>query len=550
MFVDTSKSKINGKVYVRHLIRDSYRDNGVVKHRTIANISKCTDEEIKAIKLGLKHKADLRQVGSIKGKFKTEQGLSVGAVWTLFETAKKLGIVKALGQSENGKLALWQVLARVIDQGSRLSAVRLAGTHAACDILGLGKFNEEDLYDNLDWLTENQEKIEDNLVKIHYQDKQPELFLYDVTSSYFEGTENELAMFGYNRDGKRGKKQIVIGLLCDKNGEPLSVEVFEGNTQDPKTVSSQVKKIAERFGGVAITLVGDRGMIKSKEIEDILDHSFHYITAITKPQIEKMLTQNIFGMSLFDQTIAEVETDDGTRYVLRRNPVRAEEIRKTRTDKLNVISKLIEAKNEYLQLHPKAMESVSTNAITKKLSRLKIAWATVVCVDRTISLVQDEIKLGEVSKLDGCYVLKTDLSKETTSKEVVHARYKDLAFVESAFRDSKTEHLQLRPIYVRLSTRTRGHVLVVMLAYKIIRHLANSWVTLDKTVEEGIAELTQLCATSVTFADHVSYNAIPIPRASSIELLRLAEINLPAVLPSTNVIVSTKKKLPKNRRNA
>ncbi len=272
--------------------------------------------------------------------------------------------------------------------------------------------------------------------------------------------------------------------------------------------------------------------------------------AITKPQIEKMLTQNIFGMSIFDQTIAEVETDDGTRYVLRRNPVRAEEIRKTRTDKLNVISKLIEAKNEYLQLHPKAMESVSTNAITKKLSRLKIAWATVVCVDRTISLVQDEIKLGEVSKLDGCYVLKTDLSKETTSKEVVHARYKDLAFVESAFRDSKTEHLQLRPIYVRLSTRTRGHVLVVMLAYKIIRHLANSWVTLDKTVEEGIAELTQLCATSVTFADHVSYNAIPIPRASSIELLRLAEINLPAVLPSTNVIVSTKKKLPKNRRNA
>jgi transposase len=549
MFVDTSKSKQNGKIYVRHLIRDSYRDKGTVKHRTIANISQCTAEEIKAIKLGLKHKGALGQVGSIKGSFRTEQGLSVGAVWTLFETAKKLGIVKALGQSENGKLALWQVLARVIDQGSRLSAVRLAGTHAACDILGLEKFNEDDLYKNLDWLTENQSKIEDNLVKGLYPNREPELFLYDVTSSYFEGTENELAMFGYNRDGKRGKKQIVIGLLCDKDGEPLSVEVFEGNTQDPKTVSSQLKKIAERFGGVAITLVGDRGMIKSKEIEDILDHSFHYITAITKPQIEKMLKQNIFKMSLFDQTIAEVETDDGTRYVLRRNPVRADEIRKTRADKLNVIMKLIKSKNEYLQLHPRATESASTNEVTRKLSRLKVAWAKAEFADRTISLVHDEALLSELSKLDGCYVLKTDLSKDVASKEIVHARYKDLAFVESAFRDSKTEHLQLRPIYVRLTTRTRGHVLVVMLAYKIIRHLANAWITLDKTVEEGVAELAQLCATSVIFSD-VCYNAVPAPRATSSELLKLADVIMPAALPSKNVKVSTRKRLPENRRIA
>lgn len=550
MFVDTSKSKQNGKVYIRHLIRDSRRHKGVVKHRTIANISGCDAAEISAIKLALKHKGDLAQLGSLKASVKTEQGLSVGAIWALFETAKELGIADALGRTQQGKLALWQVLARIIDHGSRLSAVRLAGTHAACDILGLDKFDEDDLYQNLDWLTENQVKIESRLVKTIYKMKAPELFLYDVTSSYFEGMNNELAMFGYNRDGKRGKKQIVIGLLCDSAGEPLSVEVFEGNTQDPKTFANQVRKVAERFGGADVTFVGDRGMIKSKEIQDLLDHRFHYITAITKPQIETLLKQDVIQMSLFDQTIAEVETEDGIRYVLRRNPVRAEEIRKTRADKLRVIMNLIEAKNAYLKEHPRAGVTVNSNEVARKLARLKITWATAESKDRVIHLAQDENVLKDISKLDGCYVLKTDLSHAAASKETVHSRYKDLALVESAFRDCKTVHLEARPIYVRLASRTRGHIFVVMLAYKIIRHLAARWITINKTVEEGIAELAQLCATVVAIADDVSYNAIPIPRPSSAELLKLAEVIMPGALPYTGTTVSTKKKLQENRRQA
>jgi len=215
-----------------------------------------------------------------------------------------------LGPTRAGKLALWQVIARVIDQGSRLSVVRLAGSHTACDVLNLGKFNEDDLYDNLYWLWENQAKIEDRLFEKRNgmkrnEDKQ-QLFLYDVTSSYLEGTENKLAAFGYGRDGKKGKRQIVIGLLCDETGIPLSIEVFKGNTKDPATFGSQVRKVVERFGGGEVTFVGDRGMIKSGQIEDLNKEGFHYITAITKPQIEKLLKTGVIQMELFDQDLAEV----------------------------------------------------------------------------------------------------------------------------------------------------------------------------------------------------------------------------------------------------
>jgi transposase len=218
-----------------------------------------------------------------------KQGVSFGAVWTVYHVARRLGIEKALGTTREGKLALWQVIARVIDQGSRLSAVRLAMSHAACDVLGLGPFDEDTLYENLDWLAGAQASIEDRLYAQRIKPQPINLFLYDVTSSYFEGTHNALAAFGYNRDGKKGKMQIVIGLLCDEDGYPVSIEVFPGNTHDPHTLAVQLTKVQARFGVQAITFVGDRGMIKGQQIEDLAQQGFHYITAITKPQIEKLL---------------------------------------------------------------------------------------------------------------------------------------------------------------------------------------------------------------------------------------------------------------------
>ena len=190
---------------------------------------------------------------------------------------------------------MWQVIARVLDQGSRLSAVRLAKRYDASAVLDFDRgFNEDDLYSNLTWLAEHQEGIENRLFAQRRSGEPPELFLYDVTSSYLEGEHNELADWGYSRDKKRGKKQIVIGLLCDDEGDPVSPEVFTGNTSDLSTFESQVKKAAHRFGCERVTFVGDRGMIKSGQIEDLSEAGFHYITAITKSQIRSLIKQGVF----------------------------------------------------------------------------------------------------------------------------------------------------------------------------------------------------------------------------------------------------------------
>jgi hypothetical protein len=256
MHLDISTLQRNGRTYKRVLLRTSYRENGKVKKRTLANLSACSDEEIEAIQLALRHKHDLAQVGSVEEALSMQQGPSVGAVWLVYQVARRLGIATALGHSREGKLALWQVIARVINQGSRLSAVRLAGHHAACDVLDLAPFHEEHLYANLDWLHAHQVELENKLFRKASAGQSTELFLYDVTSSYLEGEKNPLAAFGYNRDGKKGKRQSVIGLLCDHKGTPLSIEVFAGNTQDTQTFASQVSKVAERFGGGAAAIPG------------------------------------------------------------------------------------------------------------------------------------------------------------------------------------------------------------------------------------------------------------------------------------------------------
>src|SRR5216683_1800138 len=173
-------------------------------------------------------------------------------------------------------------------------------------------------------------------------------------TSYLEGTQNALAAFGYNRDGKKGKRQIVIGLLCDEDGHPVSIEVFPGNTQDPRTVASQVEKLKGRFGVTAITFVGDRGMIKGQQVEDLAQHGFHDITAITKPQIDQLLRTGTWPMDLFDQELAEVLTDEGRRYVLRRHPLRAQEMRDTRHAKLATLQAHVAKQNQYLTDHPRA----------------------------------------------------------------------------------------------------------------------------------------------------------------------------------------------------
>ena len=306
------------------------------------------------------------------------------------------------------------------------------------------------------------------------KDIEPNLFLYDVTSSYLEGEKNELAQFGYNRDKKKGKRQIIVGLLCDNNGIPVAIEVFEGNTQDPQTVLSQIIKVRDRFGCQKVTFVGDRGMLKSVPIENLKKADFSYITAITKPQVETLLQEEVLQYGLFDENLCKVDSD-GIRYIFRRNPVRTLEIETTRANKLKRIKELLQQENVYLCEHPKAQVKTALGRIWVKIEQLKCEqWLTVSIPQegiRYLALSIDEKALEEVKRLDGCYVLKTDVPKEMSPKEEIHERYKDLEQVESAFRTCKTVSLELRPLHVRLSSSTRGHVFVVMLAYMIVQEL-------------------------------------------------------------------------------
>jgi hypothetical protein len=515
MYIDTSHITRGGKTYTRHLLRESYRAHGKVLHRTIANVSHCSAVEVEAMRLALRHKQDLENLGTIQDAITLKQGLSFGAVWTVYHVARRLGIERALGTTREGTLALWQVMARVIHQGSRLSAVRLAMSHAACDVLGLDTFDEDVLYENLDWLAEAQAAREDRLFVQHTKTQLVSLFLYDVTRSDVEGTQNALAAFGYNRDGKKGKQQIVIGLLCDEDGHPVSIEVFPGNTHDPHTVASQVAKLKGRFGVQAITFVGDRGMIKSQPIEDRAKQGFHAITAMTKPQMEKLLRTGTFPLELFEQELAEVLADEGVRYVLRRHPVRAQEVRKNRQAKLATLQALVAKHNHDLKEHPRADAQGALQKLVARATALRLSdWVELTFEERSLTLTVNASVQQEAAKLDGCSVRKTDLTPSQAHKELVHDRYKDLASVERAFRSCKTVHLEVRPLFLRLEARTRAHALVVMLAYQIIRYLASCWSAFDVTVEEGLHALTTLCLVEGAPHNAPSYHCIPTPRAS------------------------------------
>ena len=544
----TSKT---GKAYCSILLRESYREDGKVKNRTIASLTRCNPQEVAAIELALEHKDDLTVLTSLKDSVELQEGPSVGTVWTVYQIARRLGVHKALGTNFDGKLALWQVMARVIEQGSRLSAVRLAKVHAACDILQMQRgFDENDLYDNLKWLSHHQEMIEQRIFHSRCGAKEPKLFFYDVTSSYLEGENNQLAAYGYNRDKKQGKQQLVIGLLCDESGEPVSIDVFPGNTQDPQTVSSQIRKVTQRFGCHRVTFVGDRGMLKKKQTDALSEVDFYYITAITKPQIRTLMKAGIIQMEMFGERVYEVQ-QKGVRYILRRNPHRAKEIATTRLQKHQSIEQLVQQEKVYLKEHPRAQVSKAAERVHAKIQRLRVqSWLSVMPEpeSRTLCLVVDEATLEQSSLLDGCYVIKSDLPQSIADKQLIHDRYKELSEVERAFRTCKTEHLELRPVYVQTESSTRGHVLVVMLAYLVARELRRGWRAFDVTVLEGLAQLSTLCAMEMKVNGQGTCLRIPTPRQLSQELLKALEIQLPTVLPHKEIPVVTRKRLTKRRK--
>jgi hypothetical protein len=549
-----SKGK-RGKIYTSILLRESVRVGPTVKSKTLAVLTHLPAPVLAAIRQAVAQPADslAELAASANGALQLRQAESFGAVWTADQIARQLGLPQALGVTPAAALSYWQVLARVLRPGlSLLAMVRLARGCAAAALLGWRQpFTEDDLYANGAWLEGRHAVIERRLWQARPVAPQDQLFLYDVTSSYVEGDHNALADWGYNRDHKSGKKQLVVGLLTDSRGEPVSIQVYRGNTNDLKTFGDQVQKIKAELGGAGVTLVGDRGMIRTKQTTLAQQAGFHFITALTKPQIEKLLATQVFQLEFFEEQVHEVLGPDGQRWVLRRNPVRQAELQKTRTQKQQTLAAALAQANTYLQTHARAKLDTQRRQLTARLHKLKVQdWLAVTVQQKQLVLTADPKALAAASQLDGCYVVVTDLPSAQADAQTIHDRYKDLAYVERDFRTLKTGHLEIRPWYVCTEANTQAHALTAMLALKVRRHLERAWWPLEVTVEEGLRELEQLCVLELVHptSGQVVSRQVPQPSARQQQLLTALKLSLPSTVPAATVTVGTRKKINQARK--
>jgi len=500
------------------LLRESYREGSKVRTRSIANLTRWAPDRIAALERALKGEWDGWSSEMTSGEI-------FGVLLALKQLADQVGITRVLGTRVESRLALFLILARIAHGGSRLSAVRWAAQHAVEDVLGLGPFDEDDLYAALDWLASQQARIERELYQAHLQRRgqPPALVLYDVTSSYFEGECNELGQYGYNRDGKRGKLQIVIGLLTADDGEPLAVRVFEGNTADPATVASQITLLKEQFGVTEVVVVGDRGMIKTKGKEALAAEGWKYITALTDAQVRTLLKQGVLQVDLFDTPLCEVE-HDGKRLIVRRNEaVRVREERR-RQDKLEQLRQKIETRNQFVERSTRADPQKGLAALQGWVKRHKLAkFATLTLEERVIRCALDEAARAEEALLDGCYLLETNVAAAVMEAQTVDARYRDLQKVERNFRTVKTTFLEIRPIFLRKAVRTQAHVFVALLALKLTRRfeagLRQAFGTTEDdpaaiTVDDALVALGRL---TYLYQTHKGQRSVRLPRPDALQ---------------------------------
>ena len=533
MFIQRNTKRVGSKTYHSVLVVENFRQNKKVCRRVLANISKLPPQAIAAIDATLKG-GDLSSALISKDNISFQSGTNFGGLWAIKKIAESLSIPEVLGSSKNAMLVMIMICGRILTQGSRRHLKFWKEGQAVEEIFGVKNFDEDDLYAALDWLEENQENFENKLFQKRHKDKNLNLFLYDITSSYLEGQYNELAEYGYNRDGKKGKKQIVIGLLTDKEGYPLAIEVFEGNTSDSTTVDGQIKKLAERFGVKDVIFVGDRGMIKKTGIESLCANSWSYVTAITKPQIEKLLSDDVIQLGLFDNELVEV-VDKDVRYILRRNPIREKEIKANRDNKIQRVEKFLSELNVKLVEHPLAKEQTALKDLNEKINRLKLTKMIQVKVSgRILSLKKDEAAIAEISRLDGCYVIKTNVKKENLNTEEAHAVYKDLKFVEWAFRSMKTGFLEIRPLYHRKANRTRACASIAMFAYMILHHIHRKTAHIGIPLEPIVEKLDQIQIQKMTIGQQEIKTLPTILRDDQKIIMNALGLSLPKSLPQAN----------------
>ena len=486
------------------LLRESYRENGKVRKRTLANLSKLPPEAIEGLQTLLKGGA---AVSELSDSFTITRSLPHGHVAAVLGTAQRIDLPALLASkaSRERNLVLAMVVARIIAPGSKLATVRGFNCQTCSSTLGeqlgVSQADEDDLYAAMDWLLEQQAEIETRLGQKHLSEGR--LVLYDVSSSYFESHSCPLTQFGYNRDRKRGKPQIVFGLLCNAQGCPVAVEVFEGNQADPTTLPAQITKVRQRFGIHHVVWVADRGLLTDARIREDLRQvdGLDWISALTAVQIRGLVEQDDLQLSLFDQQdLVELTSAHypGERLMACRNPLLADARAQKREALLQAteveLNKIVAATQR--QKRPlKGADKIGIR-VGKVLNRFKVAkHFTLEIADESFAYQRDRSQIEAEAALDGIYIVRTSVDAQALSPQQTVRAYKSLSAVEQAFRSLKTIDLKIRPIHHRLETRVKAHVFLCMLAYYLEWHMRDALAPIlfdDEHPEDG-----QLLRTSI-----------------------------------------------------
>ena len=480
----TNRRQGKGREYVSHLLRRSYREDGKVKNETVGNISHLPEDLVELVRAGLRGEP----VGVLGEGFTIERSLPAGHVSAALEMARRLDLARLIDRSSSRErdLVMAMVVQRVIAPASKLATSRLLGLSTLADELSVSGAGEDELYRALDWLGERQARIEDRLARRHLEGG--ELVLYDVSSSYFEGRACPLARLGYSRDGKRGTPQIIYGLLCERAGRPVSVEVFDGNLHDQATVAAQIEKLRRRFALSSVVVVCDRGMVTKANIELLGQQGVGFVTALKAPQVAKLVRDGELQLSLFDeQNLAEITSVDypGERLIVCRNPLVAAERTRKREDLLAATEAALQEIAERVErgtLTGAAQIGLAVGAVANHWKVKK--HFDIEITDTSLSFARKHSQIEAEAALDGIYILRTTVNENDLPTAEVVRSYKGLKVAERAFRTLKGPELEIRPIHHHLEHRVRAHVFLCMLAYYLTWHLQAAWKPLLFTDEQ------------------------------------------------------------------
>jgi len=482
------------RVYESVLVRRTYRDGGKVKHETLANLSALPDEAVAAVEATLRGQRLVPATDAVTIAASVPHG-HVAAVHAM---AVKLGLPGLLGPACRGRdLALALIVSRVVAPASKLATLTWwADTTLGAD---LGACSTDEIYAAMDWLAGRQDQIEKRLAARHLgpEANPARMGLFDLSSSWVEGTRCPLAARGYSRDGKKGRLQIEYGLLTDPAGRPVAVRVFPGNTGDPAAFTEIVQVLRGKFGLAKMVMVGDRGMITSARIEALNQRedgtarpdSYGWITALRAPAIKKLMAEDgPLQMSLFDQqNLAEITSPDypGERLVACRNPALAADRARTRGELLAATEKLLApliARVAAGRLQGAGAIGVAVGKVISKYKTGKHFDITI--TDTTLAVTRNQAQIDAEAALDGFYVLRTPVPASQLDASRVVTAYKNLKYVERDFRSIKADDLDLRPVFHRLEERVKAHVLICMLGCYLTWHLRRAWAPLTFTDED------------------------------------------------------------------